>query len=429
MSQKRLRSRTVEAMSEEMDLGSREKSPDLEEWEAERGEIELVEEEREIRFSPNVLAMENPDPPANSPEKEGTSDSDDQNSQMKSMMAMIQQLISKSDQAQETQKRAQENTNQLVQRQFAEIKLGQANLAEELKEGQRLLKNELQKGIDQAILKCSQANEALRQEISGKLEKEVEKVRKEIGRVGKEVKQCENTLERELVGVKQEFGKEREDRNSKIQQLADYQESEMSKVKQKVREIRERVDIGNAEINNTIIVIEENVGTLQERVNKVEEINHELLKSNTGVQQKFDESADAFSRRLGEERKQIEQRVESDQLKVQHELKQLEKEIVNLKQKVEQQSKATSPRVEHSVSKGVEIPGTSRQEGSNSPGLEIQPGSLAASAFSGKLGSTEYALPTFDESKGMNPQLHIGQLEEFLQFRGIPPQHWLIVAK
>ncbi|XP_023709270.1 MAR-binding filament-like protein 1-1 [Cryptotermes secundus] len=346
-------------MSEEMDLGSREKSPDFEEWEAERGEIELVEEEREMQFSPNVLAMENPDPPANSPEKEGTSDSDDQNSQMKSMMAMIQQLISRSDQAQETQKRAQENTNQLVQRQFAEIKLGQANLAEELKEGQRLLKNELQKGIDQAILKCSQANEALRQEISGKLEEEVEKVRKEIGRVGKEVKQCENTLERELVGVKQEFGKEREDRNSKIQQLADYQESEMAKVKQKVREIRERVDIGNAEINSTIIVTEENVGTLQERVNKVEEINHELLKSNTGVQQKFDESADAFSRRLGEERKQIEQRVESDQLKVQHELKQLEKEIVNLKQKVEQQSKATPPRVEHSVGKGVEIPGTS----------------------------------------------------------------------
>lgn len=66
-----LRSRTVEAMSEDMDFGSREKSPDLEEWEAERGEIELVGEERETQFSQNVPAMENPDPPAKSPEKEG----------------------------------------------------------------------------------------------------------------------------------------------------------------------------------------------------------------------------------------------------------------------------------------------------------------------------------------------------------------------
>ena len=110
------------------------------------------------------------------------------------------------------------NTNQLVQeikeqkQQLPDVKIGQVNLAEELKEGQRLLKEELQKGIDQAILKCNQANESLRQELSGKMDKEVKEVSKEIGRVRKEFRQCENTLERELIGVKQEFQNEREDR-------------------------------------------------------------------------------------------------------------------------------------------------------------------------------------------------------------------------
>jgi hypothetical protein len=60
---------------------------------------------------------------------------------------------------------------------------------------------------------------------------------------------------------------------------------------------------------------------------------------------------------------------------------------------------------------------------------EQRDGGLVTPAFAGKLGSTEFALPTFDENKGMNPQLYIGQLEEFLQFRGIQQRHWLTVAK
>ena len=45
MSQKKLRSRIVEVMSEEMELGSPERSPELEEWELENREMESEGEE------------------------------------------------------------------------------------------------------------------------------------------------------------------------------------------------------------------------------------------------------------------------------------------------------------------------------------------------------------------------------------------------
>jgi hypothetical protein len=50
-------------------------------------------------------------------------------------------------------------------------------------------------------------------------------------------------------------------------------------------------------------------------------------------------------------------------------------------------------------------------------------------AVVGKLGSAEFALLTFKENKGRNPQLDIGRLKELVQFRGIKQQHWLTVAK
>jgi multidrug resistance efflux pump len=80
-------------------------------------------------------------------------------------------------------KQAQEKTDQQFQ---------------ELKEGQRQLKEGLEKDINQALLECRRSNELLRQEVSEKLNTEVEKVTIEVNQVKGEVKKCENKLEREI---------------------------------------------------------------------------------------------------------------------------------------------------------------------------------------------------------------------------------------
>jgi hypothetical protein len=54
MSQRSLRSRTVDTVSEEMDLGSREKSPDLEETAMEGVRLVVNEEDNEAKVSQSV---------------------------------------------------------------------------------------------------------------------------------------------------------------------------------------------------------------------------------------------------------------------------------------------------------------------------------------------------------------------------------------
>jgi hypothetical protein len=96
----------------------------------------------------------------------------------------------------------------------------------------------LEKDIQQVLLECRKSNELLKQELSEKLNTEVGKVTIEVNQVKGEVKKCEIKLEREIIGVKQQFEREGGEQNSKFQQLAAYREVEIAKVKQQVREVR-----------------------------------------------------------------------------------------------------------------------------------------------------------------------------------------------
>jgi hypothetical protein len=191
----------------------------------------------------------------------------------------------------------------------------------------------------------------------------------------------------------------------KVQQLAAHQEAEISSVKHQMH-------VNKAEITNAVVAVREDVNTMQERLSKVEETSHELVHLNSSVQQiqqKLDDNASEASRQLREQGRQLEQ------------------EITKLKQRVGQPVPLPPHRIDSATDKGATIASMSRPEFGT--GQEPRDGGLVSPAFAGKLGSTEFALPTFDENKGMNPQLYIGQLEEFLQFRGIQKQHWLTVAK
>jgi hypothetical protein len=110
-----------------------------------------------------------------------------------------------------------------------------------------------------------------------------------------------------MIGVKQQFKRERGEQDSKFQQLAACQEVEIERVKQQVREVREKLDVSNTEITNSV---KENVNAIQERLSKVEGISHELLHLNSSVeqiQQKLEDNASTAYRQLREQDRQIEQ--------------------------------------------------------------------------------------------------------------------------
>jgi hypothetical protein len=73
--------------------------------------------------------------------------------------------------------------------------------------------------------------------------------------------------------------------------------------------------------------------------------------------------------------------------------------------------------------------GPSRGQNLKTTDPKVGSSTTESSRIPGNLGNNEFALPNFDENKGMYPVAHIRQLEEFFQFRGIPQHLWLIVAK
>jgi hypothetical protein len=110
-----------------------------------------------------------------------------------------------------------------------------------------------------------------------------------------------------MIGVKQQFERERGEQDSKFQQLAACQEVEIERVKQQVREVREKLHVSNTEITNSV---KEDVYDIQERLSKVEGIRHELLHLNSNVeqiQQKLKDDASKASRQLREQGRQKEQ--------------------------------------------------------------------------------------------------------------------------
>jgi hypothetical protein len=107
-----------------------------------------------------------------------------------------------------------------------------------------------------------------------------------------------------MIGVKHQFEKEREEHDSKIEQLTAYQEAEIANVKQQVREVSEKVDISNVEITNAVVAVREDVNAIQERLSKVEGASHELVHLNSSVQQiqqKLDDNAGEASRQIEQE--------------------------------------------------------------------------------------------------------------------------------
>jgi hypothetical protein len=111
----------------------------------------------------------------------------------------------------------------------------------------------------------------------------------------------------------------------------------------------------------------------------------------------------------------------------------LQTELKNLQLEVNQIKVKTGDQVQVPVHRSDGIAETRAVSSNTSVKPQIidpRPGSSNAESIkiTGNLGSTEFALPTFDENKGMNPVALI-QLEEFFQFREIPPRLWLRVAK
>jgi ABC-type Fe2+-enterobactin transport system substrate-binding protein len=112
---------------------------------------------------------------------------------------------------------------------------------------------------------------------------------------------------------------------------------------------------------------------------------------------------------------------------VQEESRQLEQEVTKSEERVRHQISLPPHQIDLVTDKEAAVASITRQKASTNQGQ--QDGGLASPALVGKFGSTEFALPTFEENKGMNPQLFIGQLKELVQFRGIRQLYRLTVAK
>jgi hypothetical protein len=362
MSQRELRGRTVEIVSEEMDLGSREKSPDFEELpiEIERVRPEVDEVNNEAEGSQRVVVAEVPDLQTGSLGKDQTDKGDGTpKSEMTILINMMQQQFQelkdgqrKSDQRvqglEEVIKQAQEEiiagfkqAQEKTDQQFEELKNGQKQAQEnsdqkfqEVKNGQKQaqektdqkigeLKEGLQKDINQVLIECRKSREQLKQELSEKLSAEIEKITIDINKVKGEVRKCENRLEKEMIGVKNQFEKEREEQEAKVEQLAAYQEAEISSVKHQMQ-------VNKAEITNAVAAVKGDVDAIQERLSKVEGTSHELVHLNSSVQQmqqKFEENVSEASRQLREQDRPIEQQANSEPPSVQKEFKQIEQEV------------------------------------------------------------------------------------------------------
>jgi hypothetical protein len=195
MSQRSLRSRTLDTVSEEMDLGSQERSPDLEEIAIERVRPDMNEVNDKAKVSQSVIDVEVPGLQIDSSDRDSNSKGDEVlSSEIIIVMNMMQQLFQRSDQQFQEMKGGQKQAQEKTDQKF-----------EDLKEGQRLLKEGLQKDIQQVLLECCKSSELLKQELTEKLNTEVGNVTIEVNQVKGEVKKCENKLEREMIGVKQQF--------------------------------------------------------------------------------------------------------------------------------------------------------------------------------------------------------------------------------
>jgi hypothetical protein len=223
-------------MSEELELGSREKSPESVELtpaiEVERGEPpEISESSQEIVVGEPQADIDMPevDPKESRSEGERSGSFD-----MQVMKKFMQQM-------EERLKEGQENSKQDLVKVTQELK-GQEKSEERAKQDSEKIVQELQQVEERVVLNCQRSQEKLKDELSEKVTTEMRKVAVEIDKVKEEVKKWQGRLEREMIGVKQQFEREREEQNAKLVQLADHQEVENTIMKQKIEEIQEIVE-------------------------------------------------------------------------------------------------------------------------------------------------------------------------------------------
>jgi hypothetical protein len=412
MSKRVLRSKTMDKMSEEMDLGSREKSPESIELtpaiEIEEGRLSNVSEVNQeivVSETPSDIEMV---------EKDIERSKSPSNFDMQTMISMMQQL---SQQFQQSKVEAKQDLGKVIQ----ELKEGQkqdlGKVVQELTENQKQLEErlrensrqdlvkatqELREGQEKMLLECQNSREQLKKELSER----VATVTVEIGQVKQDLKKWQGRVEREMIGVKQQFEREREQQDAKLEQLAEHQEAENAKIKQKIGEIQEIVETHKAETNREITAVKVTVDVIQKE-----------LQGNI----------DTVSRRIWENQGKLEERAKDDKVVLQEELKSLEQKVVQLEVKTRNQMQIPGHRGEEIVE--ASVVGSDRSANIQTPDPRSGSNNAESVKFIANLGSTEFALPSFDESKGMNPVAHIRQLEEFFQFRGIPQRLWLIVAK
>jgi hypothetical protein len=370
----------VENLSEEWNLGSREKSPETVEptpalgiEEGRLSNISEVDNETVVGEIPPSSEMS-----GTGPKKTDNQGKEHSNLDMQALISMMQQL---SQQFQQSEERLKENSKQSEER---------------------------------VVLECQKSREQLKKELFEKVTTEVEKVATrvekvvvEMDQVKQEVKKWQGKLEREMVGVKQQFERERAEQGAKVEQLAKSQEAENTKINQKIEAIQETVVNHKAETDREIISVKITVDAIQKGLE--DNISH-------------------VSRRLREQDDKLARQNKADQLNLKTEIQNLQKEVNQIKLKTTGDEMQVPVRRSETMTEGDPV-NISRDINPQ----EIDPSPENSNAESlkvtGTLGSAEFALPAFDESKGMNPVAHIRQLEEFFQFRGISKRLWLIVAK
>jgi hypothetical protein len=172
---------------------------------------------------------------------------------------------------------------------------------------------ELKEGQKEISLNCQRSQEQLNKQLSEKITTEVEKVTTrvekvvaEMDQVKQEVKKWQGRLEREMIGVKQQFEKEREEQDAKLVQLAEHQEAENVQMKQKIGEIQGIVEHHKGETDREMTSIKVTVNSIQEGL---------------------EDGMSDVSRRLWEQQSKIEQKAVVDKAELQGDNNPMEQEV------------------------------------------------------------------------------------------------------
>jgi hypothetical protein len=200
MSQRALRSRTVDTVSEEIDLGSRERSPDLEEIAIERVRPGTNEENDEAKGGQSVTDVEVSGMQSGSSDKDKSSKGNKvTSSEMTIIINMLQQLSLRLDQQfqefKEEQKQAQEKTDQQLQ----ELKEGQKHAQEKTDQQFQEMKGQkqVQERVDTNTAETTNAIVVLKENANAIQERlsKVEGISNELLNLNSSVQQIQQKLE------------------------------------------------------------------------------------------------------------------------------------------------------------------------------------------------------------------------------------------